>query len=167
MRVTAVPKGRRGRARRMDGAEGIDFVRCLICGKHLRVISGRHLCTHGIDRETYIEEYRLTPDQLCAKDFRRLHSSRRDYHRYGKRGWIVAVRKLYKREGKFCAGYCKTTIHISIVKVFGCLALGMRCSVQPDSRLRKCGYYTRIFRLPSSNEHPNIRNEVSSVHLML
>jgi hypothetical protein len=55
MRVTAVPKGRE-RARCQDGAEGIDFVRCRICGKHLRVISSRHLSTHDTDRDTYIEE---------------------------------------------------------------------------------------------------------------
>lgn len=44
MQVDAIPKGY-GRTRRLDGAEGIDFVRCLIFGKHLRVISGRHLST--------------------------------------------------------------------------------------------------------------------------
>ena len=59
------------RAQRITGGDGIEFVRCHICSKHLRVISGRHLSTHGTDRETYIEEHRLTLYQLCAKDFRR------------------------------------------------------------------------------------------------
>ena len=31
------------RAQRISGGDGTDFVRCRICGKHLRVISGRHL----------------------------------------------------------------------------------------------------------------------------
>jgi hypothetical protein len=49
---------------------GIDFVRCRACGDHRRVISGRHLSKHGIDRETYMEEYALRPDELIAKDVR-------------------------------------------------------------------------------------------------
>ena len=61
------------------------------------VISGSHLSIHGIDRDTYMEEYRLSPDKLCAKEFRRLHSLRRDYYPYGKRDWMAAIRKLYKR----------------------------------------------------------------------
>jgi hypothetical protein len=82
-----------GRTRAYDKADGVDFVRCLIGGKHLRVISGRHLSTHGTNRETYIGEYRLTPDQLCAKDFRRLHSSRPGYYPHGKRDWITAIKR--------------------------------------------------------------------------
>ena len=56
--------------RRIDGGDGFDFVRCRICGDHRRVISGRHLSKHETDRETYMEEYHLTPDELIAKDFR-------------------------------------------------------------------------------------------------
>ncbi len=61
-----------GRARIIGATsgEGLDFVRCRICGDHLRVISGRHLSEHEIDRETYMFEYRLTPVQLIAKDVR-------------------------------------------------------------------------------------------------
>src|SRR6266498_427234 len=85
------------RARSFDGNDGIDFVRCRICDDHRRVISGRHLSKHGTDREEYMKEYRLSPDQLIAKDFRRLHSSRRDYRPYSKRDWINAIKKVYKR----------------------------------------------------------------------
>lgn len=59
-----------------DKADRLDFVSCRICGRHLCVISGRHLSTHGTDRETYMEEYGLSPDELIAKDFRRIQSSR-------------------------------------------------------------------------------------------
>jgi len=104
MQVTEIPKGQ-GRARRLDGAEGIDFVSCLICGKHLRVISGRHLSTHGTDRETYIEEYRLRPDQLCSKTFRINHSSRSDYCAHNRREWIAAIKAVYKRHGQLYAGF--------------------------------------------------------------
>jgi hypothetical protein len=37
------------RRRIIDGDEGIDFVRCRICGDYLRVISGRHLSKHDTD----------------------------------------------------------------------------------------------------------------------
>ena len=84
---------------------GIDFVRCRICRKQLRVISGRHLSTHGTDRDTYIQEYGLSPDQLCAEDFRRLHSSRQDYYPHGTRDWIAAIKKVHKQHGHILAGY--------------------------------------------------------------
>ena len=50
-----------------------------------------------------MEEYGLSPDELIAKDFRRLQSSRRGYYPYGKRDWIVAVKKVYKRDGNIFA----------------------------------------------------------------
>ena len=99
-----VPKGR-GRARRRGGANGVDFVNCLICGKHLRVISGRHLLTHGTDRETYIEEYRLSPDQLCSKTFRVNHSSRSDYCPHSRREWMAAMKTVCKKHGNVYAGF--------------------------------------------------------------
>ena len=86
------------------GNEGFDFVRCRICGDHRRVISARHLSKHEIDRETYMAEYRLSPDQLIAKDFRLLRSSRRDYHPYGKSDWVTAIRTVYKKTGNVFAG---------------------------------------------------------------
>ena len=103
--AAADDRRRNGRTRAYDKADGIDFVRCLICGKHLRVINGCHLSTHGTDRETYIEEYRLSPDQLCAKDFRTLHSSRRDYYPHGQRDWIATIKNVQKQHGQVFAGY--------------------------------------------------------------
>jgi hypothetical protein len=44
-------------AQRIVGIDGIDFVRCRICGDHRRVISGRHLSKHGIDRETFVDHF--------------------------------------------------------------------------------------------------------------
>jgi hypothetical protein len=75
--------------RRFDGDEGVDFVRCLICGDHRRVISGRHLSKHDTDRETYMEEYHLTPDELIAKDFRLIQSSHPGYHPYTKKAGLL------------------------------------------------------------------------------
>jgi len=92
------------RRRSIDGDEGIDFVRCRICGDHRRVISGRHLSKHDTDRETYMEEYDLSPDELIAKAFRIIQSSRRGYHPYGKRDWINAVKKIHKQGESVFAG---------------------------------------------------------------
>jgi hypothetical protein len=81
--------------RLIDGDEGFDFVRCRLCGDHRRVISGRHLSKHDTDRETYMEEFDLSPDELIAKDFRILQSSRPGFYPHGKSDWIAAVKKLY------------------------------------------------------------------------
>jgi len=83
--------------------EGIDFVRCRICGNHRRVLSARHLSKHGTDREEYMDEYGLSPDELIAKEFRVIQSSRRGYQPYGKREWIAAIKKVYKRDGNVFA----------------------------------------------------------------
>jgi hypothetical protein len=88
---------------RLSGSEGVDFVRCRICGDHRRVISARHLSKHEIDRGTYMAEYRLSPDQLIAKDFRRIQSSRRGYHPYGKSDWVSSIRRIYKETGSVFA----------------------------------------------------------------
>jgi hypothetical protein len=92
-------------SRTYDKADGVDFVRCLICRKHLCVISGRHLSTHGTDRETYIEEYALSPDQLCSKTFRVNHSSRSDYYPHNKREWIAAMKTVHNHHGNVHAGF--------------------------------------------------------------
>jgi hypothetical protein len=83
--------------RSFDGDDDFAFVVCRICGDHRRVISGRHLSKHDTDRETYMEEYHLTPDELIAKDFRMIRSSRRGFYPHGKSDWIAAVKKLHKQ----------------------------------------------------------------------
>jgi hypothetical protein len=62
--------------RSVDSKDGIEFVCCRICGDYRRVINSQHLSKHDSDRETYMEEYHLTPDQLVAKAFRIIQSSR-------------------------------------------------------------------------------------------
>src|ERR671922_2148135 len=44
-----------------------------------------------------MREYRLGPDELIAKDFRLLQSSRPRFKPYGKKEWIVAVQKIYNK----------------------------------------------------------------------
>jgi hypothetical protein len=105
MSLTTAHKRTQARARNFDSNEGIEFVRCRICGDYLRVISGRHLSKHGTDRETYMDEYGLSPDELIATDSRRLHSSRRDYRPYSKGDWVAAIKKVYKRDEQVFAGF--------------------------------------------------------------
>jgi len=90
---------------RRIGTEGVDFVRCRICGDHHRVISGRHLSKHGIDRLAYMDDYHLSPDQLIAKDFRTLRSSRPGFQPYGKSDWIAAIRRIYRTDGNVSPKY--------------------------------------------------------------
>jgi hypothetical protein len=91
------------RTRRSIRGEGFDFGRCRICGDHRRVISGRHFSKHGTDREEYMDEYHLSPDELIAKDFRKIQSSRRGYQPLGKSDWAAAIKRAYKRDGNVFA----------------------------------------------------------------
>ncbi len=52
-----------------------------------------------------MEEYGLSPDELIAKESRRLHSSRRDYRPYSKKDWIAAIKKVYSRDEQVFAGF--------------------------------------------------------------
>jgi hypothetical protein len=95
----------RERPRGFNGDDGFAFVVCRICGDHRRVINSQHLSKHDTDRETYMEEFDLSPDELTAKDFRIIQSSRRGYFPNGKSEWIAAIRKLYESDGNVLAGY--------------------------------------------------------------
>jgi hypothetical protein len=88
-----------------DSDDGIEVVCCRICGDHRRVISRQHLSKHDTDRETYIEGYHLSPDELIAKAFRRTQSSRHGYYPNGKNEWIAAMKKLYEKDGQVFAGH--------------------------------------------------------------
>jgi len=153
MQVSAVSKGR-GRPRCRGGTEGIDFVRCRICGKHLRVVSGRHLSTHGTDRETYIEEYRLSPDQLCSKTFRVNHSSRPDYCAHSRREWIAAIRTVYKQHGNIYAGFLQK--HYQNLYDEGLWLNGSDW----DAALRVLGFTPERMRLRTYWQSERVLNEI-------
>src|SRR5215467_7824719 len=115
-------KKQKRRARTFNGNEGIDFVRCRICGDYRRVISARHLSKHEIERVTYMEEYHLSPDELIAKAFRMIQSSRTGYYPYGKSDWIAAIKKVYRTDGDISAKYLQDNYHhvyVQGVWIFG------------------------------------------------
>jgi hypothetical protein len=130
------------RPRRSKLASGgeIDLVRCRICGKHLCVISGRHLSTHGTDRETYMQDYRLSPDKLCSKSFRINHSSRSDYCAHSTREWITAMKAVHRKHGNVYAGFLQK--HYPNLYVEGTWLYG-----DWDAALRVLGFTPEQMRL--------------------
>jgi hypothetical protein len=51
-----------------------------------------------------MQEYDFSPDEMIAKAFRLIQSSRPGYHPYTKTGWIAAIKKLHKQGESVFAG---------------------------------------------------------------
>src|ERR1044071_2707678 len=85
--------------RQLTGTEGVDFVTCRICSDRRRVISGRHLSKHDTNRASYMENYKLSPDQLIAKAFRILQSRDPDFRANSTAEWVTEIKKIYKMKG--------------------------------------------------------------------
>jgi hypothetical protein len=140
-----------------DNDDGFDFVCCRICGDHRRVISGRHLSKHDTDRETYMEEYHLTPDELIAKDFRVIRSSRPGFYPHGKSDWVTAIKKVYKRNGNVFAKYLQHRsphLYRQGVWIFG----------DWDKALRAAGFDPKRMRLRTFWNQKRVINEIRSMH---
>ena len=136
--------------------DGMQLVPCRICRDRLRVISGRHLSKHGTDRETYMEEYRLTPDELIAKDFRVIQSSRRGYFPHGKRNWIAAIKQVYTRDRDITQKYLRREhphLYDQGVWIFG----------DWDKALRAAGFDPELTRIRSSADEERIVNEIRAM----
>ena len=128
------------RARTFNGNEGIDFVRCRICGDYRRVISARHLSKHGIEREAYIEEYHLSRNELIAKAFRRIQTTRISagilYHCYKvlaqditdteRATGLLRSRKYTEQTETSPQNIFKTIITIFMFKAFGFMVIGTK-----------------------------------------
>jgi hypothetical protein len=148
-------------SRKSKSVEGIDFVRCRICGDHRRVLSARHLSKHGTDREEYMEEYSLSPDDLIAKDFRRIQSSRRGYQPYGRREWIAAIKKIHGQGGSILARDLQRSKHQNLYHLGVCfLVIGIRRFVQRDLIQNRCGYGSPRTERESSRECVPYRSEI-------
>jgi hypothetical protein len=87
-----------------------------------------------------MEEYGLSPDELIAKQFRIIQSSRRGYQPLGKSDWVAAIKKVYKRDGNVFAKRLQKNIHTSIRKAFGFSAIGITLCVQRNLIQNGCGY---------------------------
>jgi hypothetical protein len=141
------------RTRGSATGDGVDFVRCRICGDHRRVVSGRHLSKHSTDRERYMAEYRLSPDELIAKDFRIIQSSRPGYQPYGKREWVAAIKRIYKRNNGVSAGLLQKShpyLYNQGVWIFG----------DADEGLRAAGFDPETTRLRSFWKDERLNREI-------
>jgi hypothetical protein len=127
-----------------------------MCGDHRRVISGRHLSKHGTDREEYMQEYGLSPDELIAKDFRIIQSSRRGYQPYGKREWIAAIKKVYQRDGNvFARRLQKKYLHL--------YTQGTWLFGDWDKALRAAGFVPDKMRLHKFWDREKVIKEIRSL----
>jgi hypothetical protein len=130
----------------LGGVEGIDFVRCRICGDHRRVINSQHLSKHDTDRETYMEEFDLSPDELIAKAFRLIQSSNPRYQPYTKKGWIAAMQKVYENDGKVFAKYLQHNyppLYSQGVWIFGDWDKALRAAGFDPDKMRLQGSWDR------------------------
>jgi hypothetical protein len=136
--------GQRKRPSSFNSDDGIEFVCCRICGEHRRVINSQHLSKHDTDRETYMEEYHLTPDELIAKDFRRIQSSRRGYYPNGKTEWIAAMKKVYEKDGKVFAGHLQDNyghLYEQGIWIFGDWDKALHAAGFDPAKMRKRGIW--------------------------
>jgi hypothetical protein len=137
---------RLGRRWRLGGEDGVNFGRCRICGDHRRVISGRHLSKHDTDRETYMQQYDLSPEELIAKAFRMIQSSHPRYHPYTKKSWIVAFQKVYENDGKVFAKYLQRNypqLYSQGVWIFGDWDNALRAAGFDPDKMRIQGSWDR------------------------
>jgi hypothetical protein len=87
--------------------------------------------------EEYMEEYDFTPDELIAKDFRIIQSSRRGYQPYDKREWIAAIKKIHKDGGSIGAAdlqHKNQNLYLLGVWIFGDWDKALRAAgIDPDT----------------------------------
>jgi hypothetical protein len=132
--------------RSFDGDDGVAFVVCRICGDYLRVISGRHLGKHDTDRETYMQEYDLSPDELSAKAFRMIQSSHPGYYPHTKKDWIAAMQKVYENDGKVFAKYLQHNypqLYSQGVWIFGDWDAALRAAGFDPDKTRMSQFWDR------------------------
>jgi hypothetical protein len=87
-----------------------------------------------------MDEYGLTPDELIAKDFRVIQSSRRGFVPHGKRDWIAAIKRVHKRDGNITAKHLQQKypyLYHQGVWIFG----------DWDTALRAAGFNPKSMRI--------------------
>jgi len=122
------------------GGDGIDYVRCRVCGDHRSVISCRHLSKHGIDRQAYMQEYRLSRPSSAPNPSGSITVPEVTTLRLMGRSGLPRSRLSTSGTDMCTLASCKSTIPNSISRVFGFLVTGMQLCVNRGSRQRICGY---------------------------
>ena len=131
MQISGVSRRRRIQTRLLERHEGIDFVRCRVCGDHRRVISRRHLSKHGADRETYMDEYRPQPRPTLRRGFSNANkfSAWPTIHMASAIG-LLRLRRSISAMAKCLPGTFKKIIHIFTIEAFGFFVIGITVYVQ-------------------------------------
>jgi hypothetical protein len=78
-----------------------------------------------------MEKYGLTPDELIAKDFRVIQSSRRGYFPHGRSDWLLAIKRVHERDGNLTAIHLQEQyphLYHQGVWIFGELDKGLRAA---------------------------------------
>jgi hypothetical protein len=99
-----------------------------------------------------MQEYNLSPDELIAKAFRIIQSSRRGYYPNGKSECIAAVKNVHKRDGNVFAGYLQDKyahLYEQGIWIFGDWDKALRAAGFEPDKMRKC---SRIGRLEEESK---------------
>jgi hypothetical protein len=100
-----------------------------------------------------MEECHLTPDELIAKDFRMIRSSRPGFYPHGKSDWIDAVKKIHKQGESVFAGDLQDNhpyLYNQGVWIFG----------DWDKALRAAGFDPKRMRLRTFWDQDRIIKEI-------
>jgi hypothetical protein len=87
-----------------------------------------------------MDEYGLSPDELIAKDFRVIQSSRRDYFPHGRKDWITAIKAAYKRDRNLTTKGLQLTcpaLYHQGVWIFGSWDTALRAAGFKPERVRR------------------------------
>jgi hypothetical protein len=103
-----------------------------------------------------MEAHGLTPDELIARDFRMIQSSRRGYFPHGRSDWIAAIKNVYKRDGNVFAKYLQRKhphLYDQSIWIFG----------DWDSALRAARFDPEEMRIRSPGNEEKIIKEIRAM----
>jgi hypothetical protein len=86
------------------------------------------------------------PDELTAKDFRIIQSSRRGYHPNGKSEWLAAVKGIYEKDGNVFAGHLQDKyghLYEQGVWIFGDWDRALRAAGLTRKKCESAAYRTK------------------------
>jgi hypothetical protein len=117
------------------------------------VINTQHLSKHDTDRASYLAEFKLSPDQLIAKAFRVLQSSRPGYKPNNKAEWATEIKNIHASQG--VAGLQRLERNHPMLYGQGIWLFG-----KIDAGFRFVGLDPEEIRLSSSWEDAKLRREI-------
>jgi hypothetical protein len=104
-----------------------------------------------------MEQYRLSPDQLIANEFRLIQSSRNGYRAYGKKDWLAALKSIHEKSGNIFAGHLQKKyphIYLQGVWIYG----------NWDKALCAAGFSPRTMRKRNRWDGKSIIRQIQAMH---